>query len=114
MLEENTQNSILRGFWNGEPTRVEQVLVRVGKPMAPTWWCADLEGKTRKAVAVYYFKEGPFFLDDEDGTGWAKVTTGHGSPNQPHSSLPDSSVIVGRIQVDLDEVDRQLKELSGE
>ncbi|RKX65384.1 MAG: hypothetical protein DRP42_04860 [Tenericutes bacterium] len=77
-------------YWNGEPTEATRVVVTVGKPMAPTWWCADLEGHARRAVEVVYGGE-TFFLDDEDGSGWAKVTEGHGSPNWPHSSLPDSS-----------------------
>jgi hypothetical protein len=79
-------------YWNGEPTRCERVVVKVGK--APDgWWCVSLEGTERDAVAVYS-SETPFYLDDEGGRGWMKVTTGGGSPHFGHHSLPASSKIV--------------------
>jgi len=80
-------------FWNGEPTPARRVRVIVGESMRPTWWCAALKGTERAAVEVSY-GGGRFFLDDEDGSGWAKVTAGHGSPRVRHRSLPDSSVVV--------------------
>ena len=80
-------------FWNGEPTPARRVIIEVGAPLMPTWWCASLEGTRRNAVAVDYYGD-RFYLDDEDGTGWHKVTDGHGSPNVGHRSLPDSSVEV--------------------
>ena len=83
-------------YWNGQPCRAEKVLVRVAKSPRDTWWCSGLEGAVRKAVAVYYFDDQivSYFLDDEDGSGWAKVTEGHGSPNWSHRSLPWASEIV--------------------
>jgi len=81
-------------YWNYEPTPCRRVVVRVGKPLRPTWWCADLEGQERKAVEVDYFKEGPIYLDDEDGRGWNKVTGGRGGPEYGHRSLPDDSVVL--------------------
>jgi len=35
-----------------------------------------------------------YILDDEDGTGWAKVTEGYGGPRWPHSELPEASEII--------------------
>jgi len=81
-------------YWNGEPTPARKVRVRVGESPVPTWWCADLAGTERDAVEVRYGGH-RFFLDDEDGSGWRKVTEGHGGPNWPSSSLPDSSKVVG-------------------
>jgi hypothetical protein len=82
-----------RTYWNGQPTPCRRVVVRVGHAIAPTWWCAGMEGQERAAVEVAYFGQ-PFFLDDEDGSGWTKVTDGRGSPHFGHRSLPDDSVVL--------------------
>lgn len=81
------------GFWNGEATPVRKVVVEVAPSPFPTWWCASLAGTERCAVEVTYDGR-VFFLDDEDGSGWAKVTTGRGSPRVTHRSLPDDCVLV--------------------
>jgi hypothetical protein len=80
-------------FWNYEPTPARKVRVIVGKSLRPTWWCAELAGQERAAVEVNYYGE-KFYLDDEDGSGWNKVTRGRGGPDWGHSSLPDDSVPV--------------------
>ena len=77
-------------FWNGEPCEARRVVVIVGKSLRPTWWCAPFEGQRRAAVRVTY-NGGTFYLDDETGSGWHKVTSGRGSPWVGHSSLPDDS-----------------------
>lgn len=77
-------------FWNGEPCQAVRVVVIVGAPPRPTWWCAALEGQQRKAVRVTYNGQ-VFYLDDETGTGWHKVTSGRGDPWIGHKSLPDGS-----------------------
>jgi hypothetical protein len=74
-------------YWNGESCSAERVTITVGDAPAPTWWCADLAGTQRPAVRVHYGSE-VFYLDDADGSGWRKVTEGHGSPSWPHRSLP--------------------------
>jgi hypothetical protein len=81
-----------RTFWNGEPTPAQKVRVIVGPSPVKTWWCAELEGTERAAVEVNYHDE-KFYLDNEDGSGWAKVTHGHGSPQWGHSSLPVREVL---------------------
>lgn len=79
-------------YWNGEPTLCRRVLVVVGESPMPSWWCAGLAGTKRKAVEVHYFDE-PFYLDDEDGSGWNKVTIGMGGPRTGHRSLPVAQVL---------------------
>lgn len=79
-------------YWNGEPTPARILRVIVGPSPVETWWCAGLEGSEREAVEVTYGGE-KFFLDNEDGSGWAKVTRGHGSPQWGHSSLPVAKVV---------------------
>jgi len=83
-------------FWNGEPCEARQVRVIVGHPLKPTWWCAHLQDTERTAVQVA--QQGQvFFLDNEDGTGWRKVTDGMGLPYFPHNSLPDDSQVIAVI-----------------
>ena len=53
----------------------------------------ELKGTLRDAVEVSYHGT-IYFLDDEDGSGWLKVTEGKGSPYWTHRSLPDDSVVV--------------------
>ena len=79
--------------WNGQPTKCERVIVRVGEVINPNWWCASLAGQERRAVAVHYFPEGPMFLDNDDGQGWHKVTAG-GGPEWGHKTLPDKSEVL--------------------
>lgn len=79
-------------FWNGQPCQARRVVVEVGPSPRPTWWCATLEGHKREAVEVVCH-EGKFYLDNEDGSGWLKVTEGHGSPEIAHSELPVRRVL---------------------
>ncbi len=87
-------------YWNGEPTKAYRTTVIVGPSPVPTWWCSTLAGTVRKAVVVYYGGKLHDILDDEDGSGWAKVTEGHGSPNWPHDSLPLTSEISRCVAVE--------------
>lgn len=83
-------------YWNGEPTPCERVIVQVGRVENPDWWCAPFEGQERRAVRVNYRPEADmvYLLDNEDGQGWHKVTTGMGGPQAGHKQLPDSSEIL--------------------
>lgn len=83
-----------RTYWNGEVTECRRVTVLVGAPLLPTLWHVGLQGQKRAAVEVNYHGV-VSYLDDEDGTGWAKVTEGHGGPRWPHRGLPSDSVVVG-------------------
>jgi hypothetical protein len=78
-------------YWNGEPCKARLVEVTVGKAPRSTWWCADMAGTRRKAVEVEYGGT-KFYLDNEDGTGWRKVTEGRGAPNYYHASIPVDDV----------------------
>jgi hypothetical protein len=75
-----------RTKWNGEPCRAERVTVTVAdNPAFPAYWARDLVGTQRRAVRVDNGGQ-TFYLDDEDGSGWAKVTSG-GGPRSPHRNL---------------------------
>ena len=82
----------MKGYWNGEPADIRRVRVIVAKPEVPTWWFADLVGQERVAVEVVYGNQ-TFYLDDEDGSGWDKVTRGQGSPGLGHRSLRITRVV---------------------
>ncbi|MFI1535511.1 hypothetical protein [Streptomyces anandii] len=78
--------------WNGEPCQALRITAIVADNSAfPLYWARHLVGTRRKIVQVEYGGE-TFYLDDEDGSGWNKVTHG-GSPHWTHSSItvdPDS------------------------
>ena len=86
------RRSDLRTFWNGEPTPARRVRVVVAAPPEdmPGHWLhsSGLIGKTINAVEVTYPAwDGPQYLYDEDGSGWFKVTEGHGSPRWGHRNI---------------------------
>lgn len=72
--------------WNGEPCEARRITAIVADNTAfPGYWARPFVGARRKAVEVTYGGQ-TFYLDDEDGSGWNKVTHG-GSPWYPHSGL---------------------------
>ena len=79
-------------WWNGEPAEARIVRVIVGKAERPTYWYADLEGTEREAVEVKQHGQ-TIYLDNEDGSGWDKVTVGRGSPQWGHSNLAIERII---------------------
>jgi hypothetical protein len=79
-------------FWNYEKTPCRIVRVIVGPSPVKTWWSYGLEGTEREAVEVSYGCH-VFHLDNENGSGWAKVTTGRGGPDWGHSSIPVERVL---------------------
>lgn len=74
-------------YWNGERTPAVRVRVVVADaPDVPEYWARDFVGTEREAVRVVYGDQ-TFYLDNEAGAGWAKVTSGGGSPRCGHRSL---------------------------
>jgi hypothetical protein len=80
-------------YWNGERCKALRVTVVVADdPDIPAYWARPLVGQRRKAVAVTYNGD-TFYLDDEDGQAWAKVTIGRGSPVYGHRELSVSAIL---------------------
>ena len=81
-------------FWNGEPTPCRRLRVVVAAPPAdmPGHWLhsTDLIGKTVRVVEV---SSAPTYLPDEDGSGWHKVTEGHGGPRWGHREVPVERIV---------------------
>lgn len=82
----------MQTYWNGEPCTARVVEVIVGKSPRDTWWCAKLQGEKRNAVEVDYYGL-KFYLDNADGSGWAKVTVGRGWPGIAYRKLPVECVL---------------------
>lgn len=78
--------------WNGETCTARRITaVVVDNPSFPLYWARHLVG-TRRAIAEVTYGGTTFYLDDEDGSAWNKVTHG-GSPHWPHNNItidPDS------------------------
>lgn len=80
--------------WLGVRVSCRRVTARVGEgDFENPQWFDEYVGTERKAVEVTYRQE-TFLIDDEDGTGWYKVTKGRGSPTVHHRRLPPSSEIL--------------------
>lgn len=79
---------IVKTYWNGGPCQVRRVRVVVADaPEFPKYWARQFVGRERAAVEIVYGEGPPFYLDNEDGSGWLKVTEGKGSPQYGHKSL---------------------------
>lgn len=72
--------------WNAMPCQARRVHVIVADTdQFPRYWARHLVGHERAAVRVSYNGD-RFYLDDEDGSGWTKVTHG-GGPGYHHREL---------------------------
>lgn len=79
-------------FWNGERTPARRVVIVVGDAEFPAYWARHLVGQERHAVEVTYHA-GTFYMDDDIGNAWHKVTAGMGSPRYGHRELRAARVV---------------------
>lgn len=92
-----------QGYWNGLPTEVERgTAVVADAPEFPRYW-ARTEGIVGERIAVVRvvldgvnYGGGTTYLDNREGQGWAKVSTG-GSPRMGHAdvAIEDDSFVGG-------------------
>lgn len=93
-------------FWNGLPTTAARgTAVVADAPEFPAYW-ARTEGLIGSRIPVVQvdldgvnYGGGITYLDDRDGSGWRKVTAGHGGPAWPSRTVgiePGSFVVGGR------------------
>ena len=81
-------------YWNGLPTLAQRgTAIVADAPTVPQYW-ARTEGIVGTRIAVVCvvlhgvnYGGGIDYLDNRTGSGWAKVTTGHGSPRYGHASV---------------------------
>jgi hypothetical protein len=77
----------VKTYWNGQETPCAKVRFKLeGDGGHPLYWARHLIGQTVDAVRVQYGGK-IFYLYNEDGSGWTKVTEGHGSPHWPSKSV---------------------------
>lgn len=88
-------------YWNGEPCIARRVLIRVGDCPFPQGWYKELVGTEMRAVEVKY-RDHPFYLADEDGNGWHKVTVEGGGPHRGHKPVTCAEVLKYLVTADLD------------
>jgi hypothetical protein len=81
-------------YWNGLPTPAWRgSAVVADAPEFPNYWARG-EGLVGQRIAVVRvvldgvnYGGGTDYLDNRDGSGWRKVTEGHGSPPYGHASV---------------------------
>ena len=81
-------------FWNGLPTPARRGTAIVAhSPEFPQYW-AGVEGIIGQRIPVVEvvldgvnYGGGIDYLDDRDGSGWRKVTEGHGGPAYGHRGV---------------------------
>jgi hypothetical protein len=81
-------------FWNGLPTTAARgTAVVADAPEFPAYW-ARTEGIIGERIPVVEialdgvnYGGGTDYLDNRDGSGWRKVTDGHGGPRWPHRNV---------------------------
>jgi hypothetical protein len=80
-------------FWNGESAECRRVVVIVADaPQFSAYWARRYVGQRRHAVEVTYNGR-TFYIDNENGSGWAKVRFAGGGPQAGHSSLSIERVV---------------------
>lgn len=91
-------------FWNGEKATCRPVHVRVLAGGHPNPWYAPHVGEVLSAVEVRRLVRHElyggqsvhtFYIDNDGGQGWQKVTSGHGSPAYGHRSFGLVEVVRG-------------------
>lgn len=83
-------------WWNGDPAEGRRVRVIVADCETQTdYWARQYVNTARDAVEVTY-QGRTFYLDDQDGEGYAKVTQGKGAPYWPHRGLCVKEVLEDR------------------
>jgi hypothetical protein len=72
--------------WNSQPCDVVRGSAVVkDAPEFPQYWAREHVGQRRRVAVVFQDRQW-FVLDDEDGSGWVKVTNG-GGPRLGHRDL---------------------------
>lgn len=123
--------AIQKGYWNGEPAEFRVVLITVGPEpehlsshiakhspgLKRYLWFVPFIGKLRQAIQVIQGSD-VFYLDNEDGSGFEKVTIGMGSPKWAHRSvyseklvshIPDDKIIAKFSQFRKRLIDEQVQ-----
>lgn len=79
-------------YWNGLLTlAVRGTAVVAPAPQFRDYWAKSLIGARIEVVRVDLYGVvhggGIMYIDNRDGSGWYKVTQGHGGPYYPHKQV---------------------------
>ena len=88
------KHGLEQAYWNGLPTfAMKGTAVVADAPEFPEFW-ARKEGLVGERIPVVLveldgvnYGGGTAYLDNRDGSGWRKVTEGHGSPAYGHREV---------------------------
>jgi len=80
-------------FWNGEPADCRRVIVVVADAEFPAYWARKYIGQERHAVEVNCAGQ-TFYIDNENGSGWAKVRFAGGGPRAGHRDLAIERIVL--------------------
>lgn len=79
--------TVLDGFWNGEPCKFYAIRYLIQEVLnSPYHWQNKYIGTYRQIIRVEYGEQF-FYIDNEHGSGYYKLTEGEGSPQYPHNSI---------------------------
>lgn len=83
----------LKTYWNGEPCDANRAIAVISEPAPPeiTWAESGFFYTPTQIVEVNY-QGTTFYLDNESGGGWAKVTRGRGSPRYGHKQYDPTEI----------------------
>lgn len=103
---------IEQAFWNGIPIdSMRGTAIVADAPEFPEYWARDIIGERIPVVMVNLDGAndggGIDYLDNRENHGWAKVTTGKGSPSYGHRNI---SIVEGSFEPDPDDVKRKAEE----
>lgn len=76
----------LKGFWNGEPCIFYPIEYTVKESNVISHWFNRFVGQKRQGLKVEY-DGGNFFIDNQHGDGYYKLTKGKGSVKCGHKSI---------------------------
>ena len=79
--------------WNGKPCQARTVLIELADcPQYQNYWARAIVGQERNAVEVTV-GDHVFYMDNQDGTGYAKITAGCGMWIFPHREVRPARII---------------------
>lgn len=79
--------------WNGKPCRARTVLIELADcPQYQNYWARAIVGQECNAVEVTV-GDHVFYMDNQDGTGYAKITAGCGMWIFPHREVRPARII---------------------
>lgn len=68
-------------FWGGKPCKAFFYRAMITKNDKPLYWGNAFAGKQRQIIEIVFPSREPFYIDNEDGTGYHMITAMKGNVN---------------------------------